>query len=420
MSNADLARLFLLQFACLLVACRGVGWIAGRLRQPQVVAEMVTGILLGPSLFGLLAPEWQAALFPPQSMATLYVMSELGIVLYMLLVGLEFETTLLSVQLKSVLAISLGGTVVPLALGAGLSLWLVRVGGLFGPAVSPWLAALYTGAAMSVTAFPVLARILQDRGIAGTRLGALTLGAGACADVAAWCLLAVVLAAFTSDPAIAIRAVAGGIGYVLVVRYVARPLYARLGRRTELSGGFDAATLSTVLLGTAVGSWFTEHIGIHAVFGAFVLGLAMPRGLFADELKRTLHTVTTHIILPLFFVYSGLNTRIGLLTSPGLWALAAVVVVAASAGKGIACWAAARLSGHGQHDALAIGTLMNARGLMELVVLNIGLERGLITPTFFTIMVLMAIVTTVAAGPLFGLVYRPERLGARVANLAAR
>jgi Kef-type K+ transport system membrane component KefB len=251
----------------------------------------------------------------------------------------------------------------------------------------------------------------HEHGIERTSLGALTLVAGAFGDVAAWCLLAAVLASLNGEPTIVLRAVGGGIAYVLTVFVVVRPLFARLRTLVDKEQSLGGGVLTLVLFGVALGSWFTETIGIHSVFGAFVFGIAMPRGIFVNELKRTLQPLTTYIILPLFFVYSGLNTQIGLLATPSAWALAVLIVLVASVGKGVACWGAARASGFPQHDALAIGVLMNARGLMELIVLNIGLERGLITPTLFTMMVFMAITTTVASGPLFQLVY--PRSGAR-------
>lgn len=417
MSNPELAQLFLLQFAILLVVCRAVGLIARRVGQPQVIAEMITGIMLGPSLFGWLQPDLHGALFPRESMPVLYVVSQLGLVLYMFTVGTEFKLDVVTGRLGSALTISLAGILAPFALAAGLSIWLVRQGGYFGASVSSWQAVLYLGAAMAVTAFPVLARIIQERGIGGTRIGALTLGAGASDDVAAWCLLAAVLASFNADASLALQAFGGGVAYVLFVVFILRRLFARVAARVDRVGYLDGTTLAVVLLAVTACAWFTEKIGIHAVFGAFVFGAAMPRGVLTRELGNAIQPLTTHVILPLFFVYSGLNTHIGLLTTASGWLLTAVVVLVASAGKIGGCWAAARLTGYGQRDAFAIGTLMNARGLMELIFLNIGLERGLITPTLFTMMVIMAVVTTVAAGPLFELAYRPAESPGVVPNV---
>lgn len=402
MSNAELARLFLLQFACLLLVCRVLGAVLGRAGQPQVVAEMIAGIVLGPSVLGAVLPHVHAALFPPQSMSPLYVISQLGLVLYMFLVGAELETTFLRRRLRGAFSISIAGITLPLVLGGLLSVVLWSRGGLLGASLTRWQAALYVGAAMSVTAFPVLARIIQERGIGGTELGTTALAAGAIDDVAAWCLLAAVLASLSHDPGIAVRAIAGGAAYVAVAVGLLRPLFARVGRRVERAGALDASSMALVLLGTTLAAWFTDSIGIHAVFGAFVFGLVMPRGRLVEEVRRTLAPVTTYIVVPLFFVYAGLHTQIGLLSTPSAWALAGVIVLVASAGKTIACAGAARAVGHGLRDSLALGVLMNTRGLMELIVLAIGLERALITPALFTMMVLMALVTTVAAGPAFG------------------
>lgn len=419
-SNSELAQLFLLQFAFVLIVCRAVGWIAARVGQPQVIAEMIAGILLGPSLLGTAFPDLQAVIFPRQSMPVLYVVSQLGLVLYMFTIGAEMELAVLRSRLRTAVSVAVAGTVVPFLFAALLTIWLLRSGGYFGSDVTMWQAMLYLGAAMAITAFPVLARIIQERGIAGTAVGSVALGAGASGDVAAWCLLAAVLASLNDDPAIVVRAVGGGVLYVLVVFFALKPLLARIGARVEKTGSLDGGTLAIVLLAVASCGWFTESIGIHAVFGAFVFGAALPRGVFAIELIRTIQPLTTHVILPLFFVYSGLNTQIGLLSSASAWAVTGGIILVASAGKIGACWAAARATGFGGREAFAIGALMNARGLMELIVLNIGLERGLITPTLFTMMVMMAIVTTVAAGPLFGFAQGLARRASGVLQEQAR
>jgi Kef-type K+ transport system membrane component KefB len=261
---------------------------------------------------------------------------------------------------------------------------------------------------MAITAFPMLARIIHERGIAGTDLGALTLAAGATDDAAAWIILAVVIGSLTGSQLVAIGAAGGGILYVAVVIFVARPLLRRLNDAAERHGGVSPWMLATVLAAVAFGGWFTDTVGIYAVFGAFVLGAAMQRGLLSRELRRVVEPVTTTLLVPLFFVYTGLNSRLNLLNSGWLWIVTLLVFVAACAGKGIACWAAARATGAGHREALGIATLMNARGMMELILVNIGLQHGLITPTLFTILVLMTIATTLMAGPLFSLVYASE------------
>jgi Kef-type K+ transport system membrane component KefB len=225
-------------------------------------------------------------------------------------------------------------------------------------------------------------------------------------DAAAWCLLAVVVASFSGNEVIALSAVGGGVLYGAATLLVGRPLLSRLGRIVEQSEKISGAMLAFVLMLLMLAAWVTDMVGIYAVFGAFILGTAMPRGLFAREIERLLEPLTTNFLLPLFFVYSGLNTRIGLVDSPSLWGVTLLILLVACFGKGVACWLAARFNGENNREALAIGTLMNARGLMELILLNIGLERGIITPTLFTIMVMMAIVTTLMTTPVFEYVYR--------------
>jgi len=278
---------------------------------------------------------------------------------------------------------------------------LVGNGHYFAPSVARWEAMLFMGAAMSITAFPMLARIIYERGLTGTSLGTLALAAGSMDDAAAWCIFAVVLASFNSNPLIAVSAIGGGALYAAIVLTIGKRLVARLGHKVERDSVMSGQIFTFVLMVVMLCAWVTDAIGIYAVFGAFILGTVMPRGLFAQEIQRRLEPLTTNFLLPLFFVYSGLNTRLGLVDSIMLWSVALLILFAACFGKGVACWLAARLNGEDNREALAIGTLMNARGLMELIILNIGLGRGVITPTLFTIMVMMAIVTTLMASPVF-------------------
>jgi Kef-type K+ transport system membrane component KefB len=416
MSNLELSIRFFLQLAFILAVCRAVGLLARRFGQPQVVGEMIAGVVMGPSLFGWLWPEAHGYLFPKAAQPIIYAVSQLGLVLYMFLVGAEFQTDLIRRRWRGAAAVSLAGIVTPFALGGLCALWLHADQEFFAPGVSRGEALLFLGAAMSITAFPMLARIIYERGLTGTSLGTLALAAGALDDAAAWCLLALVLASFSGQAAIAVLAIGGGALYAVAVLGVARPLLRRLGEAVERAGGVSSGVLSFVLLLLMLGAWCTDAIGIYAVFGAFILGTALPRGLLTRELQRLLEPLTTVFLLPLFFVYSGLNTRLGLVDTPRLWAVALVILLAACLGKGVACWLAARRNGAEQREALAIGALMNARGLMELIILNIGLERGLITPSLFTMMVLMAIATTLLASPLFEFVYR--RQGTRASDVA--
>jgi Kef-type K+ transport system membrane component KefB len=400
-SNPALAAWFFLQVALLLLVCWLLGVVARRVGQPQAVAEMTAGVLLGPSLFGWLAPTLHASLFPPETLQPLYVCSQLGLALYMFTVGLDLDRGLMRRNATKALWVSVAGIAAPFALGAGVAALMIDTGGFFTPQVRTWQAVLFVGAAMSITAFPVLARIIQERGIAGTHVGTLALTAGALNDAAAWVVLALVVGSMSGASAQAMWPAVGGAVYALVALTIAQPLLRRLADHARQQGRADARHLSIALTCLALGAWFTEWVGIHAVLGAFVLGVAMPRGVLTQYLLQTVAPVTTGLLVPLFFVYAGLNTRLGLVTTPWLWTMTVLIFAAACVGKGVACWAAARASGVSPRDALGVGALMNARGLMELILLNIALERGFITATTFTIFALMALATTVMASPLF-------------------
>jgi Kef-type K+ transport system membrane component KefB len=419
MTDTQLGALFFLQIGVILLVCRLVGWFAVRLGQPQVVAEMVAGFLMGPSFFGWLTPDLQAWLFPQATLRIIFVVSQVGLVLYMFCVGLEFRPDLMLRHARRAAAVSVAGIAVPFALGGALGWWLLPLGGFFTEQVQPFHAVLFVGAAMSITAFPMLARIIYERGIAGTSLGTLTLAAGAIDDAAAWIILAVVIGSFSGSTTVALTAGLGGLFYAALVIGVVRPVLGRINAAAEAEGRMAPWMLTVILAALAIGAWFTDTVGIYAVFGAFVLGAGMPRGLLSRELQRVIGPLTTSLLVPLFFIYSGLNSRVGLVDSPWLWAITALVFAAACAGKGVACWLAARMAGVSSRDALGVATLMNARGMMELILLNIGLQRGLITPTFFTILVMMAIGTTLMATPVFNFVYRREPVVSPDSSLAA-
>lgn len=405
MTNFQISVLVFLQIAVILGACRLVGRLVRPLGQPQVVAEMITGVLLGPSLLGLLLPELQGRLFPKPTLTVIYSLAQIGIALYMFLVGLEFDLGLIRKRVKSAMSVSWAGILTPFALGCGAA-WLLRDRfPLFAPGVKGWEAMLFMGAAMSITAFPMLARIIYERGLAGTSLGTLALAAGSMDDAAAWCVLAVVLASFTGNLWIAVLAIGGGLLYAALMLAVGRGWLERLLVPLEADPQRRGLVIPLTLILATAAAWLTDAMGIYSVFGAFILGVAMPRGAVARHLEEAMTPLTTSLLLPMFFVSSGLSTRIGLLDRASLWAVAALVLLAACLGKGIACGLAARLNGEPPRESFAIGALMNSRGLMELILLNIGLERGVITPTLFTVMVLMAIVTTLMAMPAFNLAY---------------
>ena len=405
MNSFDLSVLFFLQLAFILAVCRVVGILFKQLGQSQVVSEMIAGVVMGPSLMGWLLPDFSAYLFPPASKPILFAVCQVGLVLYMFLIGVEFDIELIRSKLRSAASISLAGILAPFALGALLAFYLAGDSSFFSLKTTPLQAMLFMGAAMSITAFPMLARIIFEQGLSKTSLGTLALAAGSMDDAAAWCVLAVVLASFQNNINIAIYAIGGGVLFALVTLLVIKPLLQPWGKTVAASGEMSVGILSSVLMLTMLGAWFTDFIQIYAVFGAFVMGIAMPRGKFAQELHRIIYPLTTAFLLPVFFVYSGLNTKIGLVNTPFLWLIAALVLLAAIVGKGVACYLAARWHGESHREAMAIGTLMNARGLMELIILNIGLQRGIIEPALFAILVMMAIVTTLMATPIFERVY---------------
>ena len=405
MNSFDLSVLFFLQLAFILAVCRVVGILFKQLGQSQVVSEMIAGVVMGPSLMGWLLPDFSAYLFPPASKPILFAVCQVGLVLYMFLIGVEFDIELIRSKLRSAASISLAGILAPFALGALLAFYLAGDSSFFSLKTTPLQAMLFMGAAMSITAFPMLARIIFEQGLSKTSLGTLALAAGSMDDAAAWCVLAVVLASFQNNINIAIYAIGGGVLFALVTLLVIKPLLQPWGNKVAASGEMSVGILSSVLMLTMLGAWFTDFIQIYAVFGAFVMGIAMPRGKFAQELHRIIYPLTTAFLLPVFFVYSGLNTKIGLVNTPFLWLIAALVLLAAIVGKGVACYLAARWHGESHREAMAIGTLMNARGLMELIILNIGLQRGIIEPALFAILVMMAIVTTLMATPIFERVY---------------
>ena len=408
-NNLNLAVQFFFQIGFILLACKVVGTIARRFRQPQVVAEMITGVLLGPSLFGMLYPEWQQYIFPwdkkqltRDTQSYLFPASQLGLALYMFVVGLEFRVDIVRHHFKTSLAVSLAGMLAPFVLGAGLAWYFYTATKLFPEETKLSEAMLFLGASMCITAFPMLARIIHFKGLNGTLMGTVAIGAGAIDDAMAWCLLALVLASLDSNLISAFWSIGGGALFVTVAFLIVRPLLDHCKSwLIETDETLSEAGFVVALAAMAFGAWFTDKIHLHAVFGAFVMGACMPRGVISRDLIARIQPLSVALLLPLFFTYSGLNTKIGLLNSAYLWGMCGLVLVAAVAGKFGACWLAARLAGLPNREALGIGTLMNARGLMELIIINIGLQRGIISEALFAILVIMAVITTLMASPLF-------------------
>ena len=405
MTNLELAWAFGQQLVLILIAAQLFGYLAKFIGQPRVVGEMIAGVVLGPSLFGLLMPELQKSIFIAETMPILYIGAQIGVGLYMFLVGLEFNTQLFRQQARSAIGVSLAGMIVPFIVGALLCLWLLEQPGLFAPNISYANAALFMGAAIAITAFPMLARIIYERKLTGTALGTLALAAGAIDDAAAWIVLAVVLASFGGGSILAIKAVIGGALYATFMLTKARSWLQPLSDKVQASGVLSAPQLLLVLMLWAVSAYAMEWVGLHAVFGGFLLGIAMPRGKLAELLSARLNKITIFLLLPMFFTYSGLKTQLDVLSSWDVLSTALMILAASIFAKFFACWAAARMGGADNRTAMAVGALMNARGLMELIIINIALSYGVIQQGLFSIMVLMAIVTTLMATPLFQLVY---------------
>jgi Kef-type K+ transport system membrane component KefB len=378
-----------------------VGRVVGRLftivGQPPVIGEVIAGILLGPSLLGYISPAAYAYVLPPAVAPFLGIVAQLGIILYMFLVGLELNPDLLKGQVHATVATSHASIVLPFVLGTTLALYLY-------PRLStndiPFTNfALFLGVAMSITAFPVLARILSDRKMTHTRLGALALTSAAIGDVTAWFLLAFVVGVVQARTDGALLVAALTLGFAGFMLAIARPVAARLARGGDQppTQGAIAFTLVCVLIAAMT----TEVIGVHAIFGAFLLGAIIPHDTaLARALKQSLENVVTILLLPAFFAFSAMRTQVGLLSGWFEWAMCGLIVLVAVIGKFGGTLVAARATGLNWRDAASLGVLMNTRGLMELIVLNVGLDLGVISPALFTMMVLMALVTTMATTPL--------------------
>ncbi len=397
---------FFLQLAIIILTCRIVGWLGQKfLAQPQVVGEMIAGVILGPSLFGFFFSDIQAAVFPKETKNVLYTGAQLGVGLYMFLVGTTLQLDHFKSKAKSAVSVSAAGIIVPFLIAVAITPWLLTIPGLFAPGISQFNATLFMGACIALTAFPMLARIINERGLADTSLGTLSLTAGAFDDAVSWCVLAVVLATFGGGPGVAVLAIGGAIIYAAFIMLFGSRLLAPLGRIVEREGEMSLTVLGVTLALFCLSCFLMDAIGIHAIFGGFILGAVMPRGLFAAELKKKVEPLAVILLLPMFFTYSGLNTRMDMVNSVDLLLIALAILAASIAAKFGACYVAARIAGEDNRTALGIGALMNSRGLMELIIINIGLQKGIIGPTLFSMLVLMAIVTTMMASPLFEAVY---------------
>lgn len=409
---SSLALHVLLALATIMLLARATGFVFERfLRQPPVMGEIVLGIALGPSALGRLSPGASSWLFSADVMSHVGVLANLGVVLFLFLVGLELDVSALRSRSRAAVSIALASIAVPGGLGVALGFWLAPS---FAGTRPPLVFSLFVGTSLAVTAFPVLARILADRGLAATRFGQLALGCAAITDALAWVLLAFVTSTVTAQLGSALRTLALFTVYALGMALVVRPLVlrvvARVERRAELSRGWFAASLVALIASALV----TESIGVHALFGAFAMGSIVPHdSLLARGLRKRLEDVTVVLLLPAFFAKAGMFTEIGLVTGHD-WLVLALIVLVATAGKMGGSAIAARASGFGWRASASIGVLMNTRGLMELVVLDVGREMGILPPALFTMLVLMALVTTLMTSPLLGLVMGRESADAIV------
>ncbi len=389
----------LLALAVVVLAARAAGALFRHLGQPPVMGEVLAGILLGPSLLGRVAPDLSAFLLPASVAPVLGVVAQVGVILYMFLVGLELNPALLRKRTHAAVAISHTSIVAPFLLGAALALWLYPR--LSTRDVPFTVFALFMGVSLSVTAFPVLARILTDQGIQRTRIGALALTCAAVDDVTAWCLLAGLVGVARAEASDALLTLALTGAYVALMFVAVRPALSRLVVRYEGGAALGRGVLGLLLAGVLVSSLATEAIGVHALFGAFLLGAVIPHdSVLARTLAAKLEDVVVVLLLPAFFAFTGMRTEIGLVSGAGAWLVCAVIILVASLGKFGGTLLAARATGLDWRDASALGVLMNTRGLMELIVLNVGLDLGVISPALFAMLVLMALVTTFATTPI--------------------
>lgn len=396
--------ILLAQIITILLVARFFGWVSRKIGQPTVVGEMIAGIVLGPSLIGMYFPEFSAGLFPKDSLGNLQFLSQIGLILFMFVIGMELDLKALRNKAHDAVVISHASIIIPFALGVGLAYFIYFS---FAPQGVEFISfGLFLGIAMSITAFPVLAGIVRERGIHKTKLGAIVITCAAADDVTAWCILAAVIAivkagSFTSSLYVIVLAVF----YVMLMLKVVRPFLKRVGDLSSTRESLSKPVVAIFFLTLLLSAYASELIGIHALFGAFLAGAIMPennkfRSIFIEKIED----VAVVVLLPLFFVFTGLRTQIGLIDDPYLWKITGIIILVAVAGKFFGSAFAAKFVGHSWKDSLSIGTLMNTRGLMELVVLNIGYDLGVLSTQIFTMMVIMALVTTFMTGPALDLI----------------
>ena len=389
----------LLALTVITITARVIGWVFSRAGQPAVIGEVVGGILLGPSLLGRIAPEAAAFVLPQDAAPILSVIAQLGVILYMFLVGLELDLGALRTRARTTIAVSYAGIIVPFSLGFGLA-WIIYP--RYAPSDAAFLPfALFLGVSMSITAFPVLARILSDHKLQRTPMGIVALTSAAIGDATAWCLLAFVVGVTEATAGAAMTTIALTAVYVAVMLTAGRALMNAVVPRLDASLAVGEQSLAIVLVAVLLSAVATEFIGVHAIFGAFLLGAIIPhRSATAHHVREKIEDVVRVLLLPAFFAFTGLRTQIGLVQGVDDWLMCLLIIAIATAGKFGGATVAAKVSGLDWRDSAALGILMNTRGLVELIVLNIGLDLGVLTPRLFTMLVIMALVTTMMTSPI--------------------
>ena len=391
--------ILLAQIITILFVAKIFGWIFKKIGQPTVIGEIIAGIVLGPSLIGMYFPEFSATLFPKESLPNLQFLSQIGLILFMFVIGMELDLKILKNKAHDAVVISHASIIFPFALGLGLAYYIYNS---FAPEGVEFLSfGLFLGIAMSITAFPVLARIVQERGLHKTKIGTVAITCAAADDITAWCILAAVIAIVKAGSlASSFYVILLAFGYVLIMLKVVRPFFKKVGEIHASKENLSKPVVAMFFLTLLLSSYASEVIGIHALFGAFLAGVIMPdnmkfRNLFIEKVED----VSLVLLLPLFFVFTGLRTEIGLLNDVYLWKICGLIIIVAVVGKFLGSALAAKFVGQSWKDSLTIGALMNTRGLMELVVLNIGFDLGVLTKEVFAMMVIMALVTTFMTGP---------------------
>lgn len=403
--------ILLLQIVTIIVVARIFGFFCKKIGQPSVIGEIIAGIFLGPSFIGMYFPEFSQFVFPEKSMDNLKFLSQIGLILFMFVVGMELELKTLKNKANDAVVISHASIIFPFTLGVGLAYLIYSE---FAPDNVNFLSfALFIGISMSITAFPVLARIVQERGLSKTKLGSIVITCAAADDITAWCILAAVIAIVKAGSVLSsVYIILMAIAYVLIMLKFVQPFLKRLGDKYSNKESLSKPVVAIFFITLLISAFTTEVIGIHALFGAFLAGVIMPSNMnFRTIFIEKIEDVSVLLLLPLFFVFTGLRTQIGLLNDWHLWSIAILIVAVATTGKFLGSALAAKFVGQNWRDSLIIGALMNTRGLMELIVLNIGYDLGVLSDEIFAMLVIMALITTFMTGPLLDLINRfiPEK-----------